>query len=250
MKKRVFVLITALICLFALASCENETAYSLYSGSVEKLNAAGGYEMNADVDIAITIGSQTVEGSMQMNLKANGNNAAMDYSMDMMDNKVDMSVAYVDGVAYTEMSGVKYKAAVSEEELESDGGMASFELPEMTEDALKDIELTEDGDNRSFTVTLTGDDVNSFWESIGSVADSLAEMGADIDFGDLTFTCTFDKDSNMTDMKVDITYIMDVSGQEASVAMSLDYDFVNIGTAPTITAPADADSYIDADSLM
>ena len=115
MKKRVFVLITALICLFALASCENETAYSLYSGSVEKLNAAGGYEMNADVDIAITIGSQTVEGSMQMNLKANGNNAAMDYSMDMMDNKVDMSVVYVDGVAYTEMSGVKYKAAVSEE---------------------------------------------------------------------------------------------------------------------------------------
>ena len=76
MKKRILALVTALICLFALASCENETAYSLYSGSVEKLNAAGGYEMNADVDIAITIGSQTVEGSMQMNLKANGNNAA------------------------------------------------------------------------------------------------------------------------------------------------------------------------------
>ena len=247
MKKRIFALLTALVCIFAIASCGKETAYSLYNESVEKLNAANGYEVNVKTDIKVEVAGQTQDNTIEMKLKANGNNLAMDTNVDVMGESVEVSVVYVDGTAYTTMGDVKYKASVSLEELKNDSGMASFELPGMTEEDLKEIELKEDGDNRSFTVTLKGDDVKNFMENMGDLTDGIFDEGVEFSFGDMTLEYTFNKDSVMTNMTADLSASAEVGGQSISMTLKMVYDIVNIGTAPTITAPADADSYISAD---
>ena len=122
---------------------------------------------------------------------------------------------------------------------------SSFELPSMSEESLNELELTKNGDNASFTVTLTGEEVSEFMNHMGSLTESLAGADATISFGDMTITFTFDKDSALTNMKATVTATATVQGAEMSMDMSMDFDFVNIGTAPTISAPADADSYTE-----
>ncbi len=246
MKTRIFALLTALLCLLMLASCAQDTPQSLYTDAAEQLKAAGGYEINAKMDISVSVAGQTQDVSMDMNMKANGDNSAVNTKMELMGQNMDVDVVYVDGVAYMNQGDSKVKTTVSLEELQEEAGMiSSFELPGMSEEELNEIELTKDGDNSSFTVTLTGDEVKDFMNHMGSLTESMAGADATLSFGDMTITFTFDKDSALTNMKATVTATATVQGEEMTMDMSMDFDFVNIGTAPTISAPADADSYTD-----
>lgn len=247
MKTRMLALLTALLCLFALSSCAQPTPYELITDAGEQLSAANGYEINATVNMSTTIGGEDMLVTVDMDMKSNNDNYAMDLAVHLSEETDDMEfgVVYADGVAYVTDGDTKSRFTLTAEQLEEELGVsASFELPTLTEEQLSDVKLVKEGDSSTFTVTLSGEEVNQFMENMGAVT-SMTGMVGEMSFGDMTLVYTFDQDSRLTSLAADVTVTVDSNGEEMSMDMEMTFDFVNIGTTPTITAPADAADYTD-----
>ncbi len=242
MKNRILVLLLAVVCLFSFASCKKDTAASLYTGAMTSMEELNAMDAKITIKMSAKIGGETETEDIEMKIKSNGNNMYMESE--------DSKITYVDGVLYMDLGDdMKYKTEVSAEDFNKQyGSMANSDFPELTEEKLKDVELTEDGDNRSFTVTLDAATVKSFVDSmLGSM------MGEDdsleLDISDITMTATFDKDDNLTklNMKMKVAYELDGLDEPIEMDMDMTYDFTVITAAPAITAPADAADYEDQD---
>ena len=239
MKTRIFALLLAVICVLTLASCKKDTAASLYTNAMKAMEEAKGFEANIQMGVTMELAGESEEMDMEMVIKANGDNMYL-----LAD---DMEVTYVDGVMYTKLDSIKTKETVSLEDFKKEYGatLSSVDFPELSEEALKDIELVEDGNNRSFTITLDAATMQSYVADIlgGMMGGDPDEM-PDIKINAIVITPTFDQDDNMTKMvmKMDLAYDIAMIG-EVKMSVNMTFEFVNPGTAPTITAPADASSY-------
>ena len=172
MKTRMLALLTALLCLFALSSCAQPTPYELITDAGEQLSAANGYEINATVNMSTTIGGEDMLVTVDMDMKSNGDNYAMDLAVHLSEetNDMEFGVVYADGVAYVTGGDTKSRFTLTAEQLEEELGVsASFELPTLTEEQLSDVKLVKEGDSSTFTVTLSGEEVNQFMENMGAV---------------------------------------------------------------------------------
>ena len=249
MKTRIIALLLAVICVFALASCKKDTAASLYADATKAIEEANGYEANVSIKMTMEFGGETQNMDMDMSMKANGDSVYVSMDLDAIGST---TITYVDGTMYMLAGDEKTKATVSLEDFKKDYGsmMTTTELPELSEEALKDVELVEDGDNRSFTVTLDAATMQTYVNELmgGVMGTGEGEDAVNFDIKSIVLTPTFDKDGNMikANLKMDISYEMDVLG-EMKISMDMTMDFVNPGKAPTITAPADADAYVESD---
>ena len=239
MKTRILILFLAIACILSFAACKKDTAASLYTNAMTTMEEANGLEAKVCMKMTMEMAGETQSQDMDMVIKTNGNNMYMTME--------DYVITYVDGVLYTDMGEFgKTKETVSLEEFKEQYGSISSttDFPELTEEALKDVELVEDGDNRSFTVTLDAATMKSYVNEL--MGDMMgADDSIDLDIKNIVLTPTFDKDDNMTKMimKMEVSYNMEGLG-EMKMSLDMTFEFVNFGTAPTITAPADADSYV------
>jgi len=249
MKKSILILVLALACLFSFASCKKETPYSLLNDANEKLEAAKGLEAKVTVDMKIIAEDGTDDQSFSMDLKVNGSDIDMLIKIDLFDLSIETPIRYVDGVMYMEEFGQKYKMEISADEFGVEyGSMGRITLPELTEEALKDIKLERDGDTKFFTVSIDQETSKkllneSLLVSIMNDVDDITEH-AKIDKLDLTFT--FSQDNTLSKMTM-VTVLLPTEEEDAGTTLEATtiYEFKNIGTAPTIEAPADADEYVD-----
>ena len=249
MKKRILILVLALACLFTLASCKKDTAYSLYSEANTVLEEANGLEAKVTIDMKMVMADETMEETITMDMKVNGSNILATTSMEMDGETMDNTILYVDGIMYMDMGelGGKMKMEVSAEDFADEYGMGDVSLPEFTEEALKEIKLEKDGDNTKFTVSM---DKETALEYVGEgMLGSLIgeEDGITVDKFDVTFV--FDKDSKLAKMEIDMKLISP-DADEGALEATMVYEFKNLGTAPTVEAPADADDYLDMSDMM
>ena len=244
--KRILIITLALLCIFSFSACGKDNAYDLYSDATKKLEEANGGEFNMTTKTTVTVAGKTESYEIKMNVKTNGNN--MTITSEDSEIMPFTSATYIDGVLYMETDAGKIKSTVSLEDLDDELGSFGTtntveQLPDLTEDKLKDIELTEEDGIRSFTTTLTMDELKPMMEGMGMDFDEMPEG--------LTFTATikvsFDKKDNMTGYSLSINMGMTEDEYTISYVFDIACDFVNPGTAPTITAPADAADYVSAD---
>ncbi len=251
MKRRILVVLLAVVCIFALCSCDSPK--SLYEKANEALTEKNGYEAKMTTKVTYTMGDTTESMTMIMNIKTNGNN--LSFSMLDEDGEEEVSATYVDGVMYTADGDEKVKVAMTMEQLEKAIGSigASFdsvEIPELTKEQLKKIEIVEDGDNKKFTVKL---DTEAMKKYLGATMDTLLqEDGITLSLGDgMDITFTFDKKDNLIKMDQKFTMSMDLGELGASMGASnfsyayeITTEFLNVEEdAPVVSAPSDAASY-------
>ena len=237
MKKRILVLLLAVVCLISFASCKKDTAVSLYTGAMTAMEETNAMDAKMTIKMSMKMGDETQDQDIVMNIKANGNNIYMETE--------DAKITYVDGVVYMNYGEhSKYKSTVSVEDFEKEyGSVSDIEFPELTEEKLKEIELVEDGDNRSFTVTMDAATMKDYMTKLlGDVMGDSDDM-PELNFSDIDMTATFDKDDNMTKMNMKFSLTYSIMGTDVEMSMDLTYEFNPITTAPTITAPADAADY-------
>ena len=237
MKKRILVLLVAILCLVSFASCKKDTPESLYTAAKTAMDEAEGFEAKATIKMDMKMGSTSNSTTVEMDVKKNGNNMAI--------NMEDYDIVYVDGVMYMDMGKEmgKFKMELSLEDFLDEYGMTmnSSDFPKLTEDDFKDIELKEDGDVRSFTLTLDAKDIK---EIVDETVGSMVEEGTDVDYSDISLTLTFDKDDNLLDysLKLKMAYTQELVG-EMSMDIEMRYEFENPGKIPTVSAPSDAADY-------
>ncbi|MBE6552843.1 MAG: hypothetical protein E7666_00715 [Ruminococcaceae bacterium] len=253
MKKRILILVLAIVCLFSFASCKKETPYSLYTAANEAMTAANGVDAKVTIDLEITGGDEAMEQKIEMDMKANGENLSMVTKVDMDGETMENTILYVDGVMYMDMGelGGKMKMEVSADEFAEDYDTGEVALPELTEELLKDVKIEKDGDNKFFTIALAGEDSKKYFAD--SVLGSLFGDDDEIKVEKFDVTLTFDKSGKLIKMAMDLEIVpteeaTDADGMAAKATVV--YEFKDITTAPTIEAPADADEYLDMSDLM
>lgn len=243
--KKLLVLVLALACVFSFASCGEKTPYELYSNAVEALKEAEGFEFEMKTSYDITFGTEKQSDSITYIAKQNGNN----FSFEAKDADIlpFESMTYVDGVFYVNADGEKSKMTLNLDELQEKfkdlipDTEDTLDLPELTEEDLKDVEITTEDGISSFTVKLDKADIAGL---LGSITD-------DLDLGEASevnveLSISFDKKGNLEGFKFDIEMKLElpIIG-EAGYAMEIEIDFKDFGKAPTISAPADAADYVE-----
>ena len=237
MKKRILVLLLAVVCLVSFASCKKDTAASLYTGAMTAMEEMNAMDAKMTIKMSMKMGDETQDQDIVMNIKANGNNIYMETE--------DAKITYVDGVVYMNYGeDSKYKSTVSVEDFEKEyGSVSDIKFPELTEEKLKEIELVEEGEFRSFSVTIDPATMKDYMtKMIGDVMGGGDNM-PEFTFSNIDMKATFDKDDNLTKVDMKFSLSADIAGQKLEMSMDMTYEFNPITTAPTITAPADAADY-------
>lgn len=251
MKRIISVILSVIILALSLSSCalfEAVTAYGLYTKAMKTIEKAGGFEADCTMVMGIELLGEVLEIESTMNMKQNGDNSAT--VTDSYGVKTETVV--FDGVVYSNVSGVKTKYPVPEddestEDEESDvaSNIGIVELPELTKEVFENIEVTmnEDG-TKAISIALDAESAKSL---LGSMEDleSIGE-GEDVTFENIVLTLGFTEKNVLDTMSFSADIIASVMGIELDSNISAEYKFVNFGTAPEISAPADADSYIDS----
>ena len=238
MKRTLSLILAVILSVFCLASCggeEAKSAYDLYN------NAMKAYENGIDLKLTMTMNVAGQEVETVMNMK--GGKDAYEIQMDV--EGMAVNAVYVDGVMYMDMDlgamgSQKFKQELSLEEFMTEAGANGTDMPELTKDILKDIPVeTKDG-KKTFTVKL---DSEKYAELLTSFTGPL-DTGAKMD--DITLTCSF-KDSGVMESLV---MSANATVGKETTAIEVKMEFNSIGKAPSISAPADADSYKDMGNLL
>lgn len=236
MKRIIAVILVITLALTALSGCalkKKLTAFGLYSKAVSTIRDAGG--MEADCAMVMDLSLLSVE--MNMNIKMNGDDSEITLSMG---GEQLTKTTTVGDTVYIEASGIK--TCMPKEESSHLTKDEISALPKLTEDMFNDIEIVEDENGgKALTVSIGGDTLSSVFESFSS------EALEGISFNDAEVTMYFNSDDEIESMHVDSNAEMSSMGLSMKMNIVIDYTFINLGTAPEINVPEDADEYVFVD---
>lgn len=228
MKRTLSLLLTAVILFSGCGLKKQLTAFGLYSKAASDISKAGG--MEAECDITIDLG--ILASSLSMNLKQNGDNSEV--VVYMAGEEVSRSTTY-DGVTYLSSNGTKTKSAAEP----SSSGTGSSAIPKLAEELFDGVEIVNTDTGKSLTVSIDSDTFSSLMESFSGAS-------PDLSFDDAVLTMNFDENDSITGMELSANATMAISEISMDAVVTADYKFINLGKAPEISPPEDADKYIEA----
>ncbi|MBQ8623909.1 MAG: hypothetical protein IJ424_06025 [Oscillospiraceae bacterium] len=243
MKKLISLVLVAALML-SLSSCaflEAATAYGLYSKAMKTIEKAGGYEADCTMTMVMNLLGEELEMAYDMNVKQNGENMQMFMDIE----GVSTEMVMVDNTVYISAEDQKIKYSVTSEEQSEEiaDSMGTANLPDLTEDFFENIDVIESEDGTK-TITLALDNETAK-EIMGIVNEQSDELGGTVELENIFLTMKFTEKNVLDLMTLDCDMAVSTMGIEMEVGMSIEYKFVNLGTAPEIVVPEDADSYTD-----
>lgn len=250
MKRIIAVIVSVTVLALSLSSCalfDAVTAYGLYSKAMKTIEEAGGYEADCTMVMGIELLGETLEIESSMNMKQNGDDSAV-----VTDSYgIVTETVLVDGVVYVNLSGVKTKYTVPEHDVNADGDESDVssdigiaELPDLAKEVFENIDvITNEDGTKAITLALDAESAKSLLGSMEDIED-LGE-GEEIAFENIVLTMCFTEKNVLDTMSFSADIVASVMGITLDSSITAEYKFINFGTAPEISAPSDADSYID-----
>lgn len=234
-KLTLFGLIFAL--LLSLVGCsfgDRLTAFGLYKRAFDKINDAGGFEADCDAAISFGLGGLgDFDTAFKMNIRKNGENSRSEVSVTDGGSSV---TTIIGSDVFVESDGAKLRYTIAEnsEETESAGGL----IPSLAEEIFENLEVVKNDDGtKSVTVSLDSETVEKL------LADAAGQQETGITFDGAVMTMNFDERSDLDTMNISCDASYTVLGFTLSGRLTLDYKFINLGTAPEILPPDDPDSF-------
>ena len=221
---------------------DGEDAMAAYAYISQTMNALGGYEATVVEDINYDFESTSVEMLVKVNTR-NGQKAFVRTTIDDTGSTLDLT--YVDGVAYCLVKSTGIEVKYKTQEDESVLSIVKELFDEQGDDSDKIASAAFGArENGSYTLNLTVtreaalETILKLYE--GSTLDASA-------FSDIVETAVIEctSDGYVTKMTETVTYT--VEGMACSIVSVATYH--NVGSVPTISAPADAYNYVDADAM-
>lgn len=237
--KRVAAFLMAAVMVLSLSGCElfaRKTAYDLYSGAVNAMNEAGGFEADCKISVATSVASMDMSFDFKVNIQINDDDVKI--SLDYL-NDTEVVTAMVDGYTYLELGDIKFKTQTEDgdEPMDNEGI-----LPTLTEEMLEEVEMVENEDgSTSFTVEVSYEDAENLL--------NLTEEGMEVVPGSIMLSMTFDENDVIKSMKLEFDVSMEEEGVAYTGTESIECEFVNVGTAPEIKLNYPEDEYIDMSGL-
>lgn len=287
--KRINALLLAAAIAFSMSACRNTSSGIEPGGSeptattaaptpldiLKTANQSWGEDagIDADVTAAISQSAQGVtmdiglEGNVKVDVTEGKPQMAMDMSMTMLGETVNLSV-YVDSeYAYINAAGVKTKSPVGD----TDSGENPFEeLEKMDlsdlEKLLLDSSVTEENGRQKLSFTISGssliekakDLLGGKLEDLGGFlpVDDPDVSGMNMECSDILLTCEINADGYFDTLAADMAIIMKGEGESAldpaskteinaKTSINFQMKFNNPGQKVTVTPPADLDEYTE-----
>lgn len=237
--KRVAAFLMAAVMVLSLSGCElfaRKTAYDLYSGAVNAMNEAGGFEADCKISVATSVASMDMSFDFKVNIQMNDDDVKI--SLDYL-NDTEVVTAMVDGYTYLELGDIKFKTQTEDGDEPMDNEVI---LPTLTEEMLEEVELVENEDgSTSFTVEVSYEDAENLL--------NLTEEGMEVVPGSIMLSMTFDENDVIKSMKLEFDVTMEEEGVAYTGTESVECEFVNVGTAPEIKLNYPEDEYMDMSGL-
>lgn len=239
MKRKICLLLAAVMLLLSFGSCANEqeNAYERYTKA--KTLYASGYE--AKVNFKMSVGEESATGDLM--IKASGNDASITRE------NVNDARYYVGGVAYRRgyvLGGVYYKdtdeeparvretcdKTVFEKECTGFFGVNPYatSFPTLTDEAIKNAEITVKNGHTAMAAELSIDAIKAY------LGDSLITDASGV------MVATFDEIDDMETLL--LHFEIDYADGEQKL-IEITYHFLNRGFVPAVMKPEDAETYIE-----
>lgn len=254
MKKLLAITLSAVMAL-SLTACGGESkpaettaapapkdAKTVYQEAVKKNAELKSLDMTSAMEVAIRMGEESVDMSMDMEIKMDqANSDKMVYiantTTKSQDQTVDMTIFYTDGYYYMDAMGQKIKYAMPLEQMMAqvqNGG------ENMEADMMKDLTVKEDGDNKIITFTGDPEKMDSY------VKDALGEIGGagqnlegmEMKINGVSGEYTINKDGYYTNTKIVMDMDMTMQGETANMVITMTNIVNNPGQEVTVTVPS------------
>ena len=231
------------------------TAEEIYLKAVEKNKNSKTTDMSVEGNIDIAAAGEIMSFGFQMRAKSdlsdeNFIKLGCSTTLNVPEaGETKVNYAFIGDEIYIDSAGLKYKSSVTPEQArEIMGSSSSNELLE--NDAIKNAQLTKDGEDNIITFEFDESIYNDLIEeSLSGVAD-MNGMGYEIK--EISGSVVIDKDFVMKSMKIDFGIEMngadlgsDVEDHTVEMNMEMNIILNSIGEPVDISAPSDKDSYID-----
>ena len=257
--RRISVWMIVVVMLVGLVGCAKEpTAEEVYAAAFEKMNALTSMDAEMDMDIAMKMAApmdgevETIHVEMAADFvmeHINTEDMRMDMKMKMglMGVDIEMQTYYADGYYLMEMYGQKLKYPMDLKEAMSQTAM----VQEVALDAMSEMTMIEEGDNRVITFTVDGtklkegymDDYLSTMEGMG-LADASATDS--LNYEAMSGTMTVNKEGYPTAATMNMTFTMKVEGTEIAYEAAVEIVYNNPGQDVSVEIP-DTSEYMEVD---
>lgn len=241
MKKALTIALTFVIAATMLTGClfqQKLTAFGLYSRYTKKVADAGGCEMDAEISLSI----MGINVTAEMNVKTNGDNLKMTYGIG---GETQSTITIIGEDVYMDQLGEKYRTVMDKEAQKEAFSNNSEALMGLIEESFEGVEVIENEDGtKSLTLSLDFETVLSLMGGKDELFGSLEDEDSSIDFTDSLLTMNFDENDDLSTMSLKCTMKMSQSGLSLSTDITAEYTIINLGTAPEVSAPEDADDYV------
>lgn len=231
------------------------TPFQVYAQFEEQLEAASSnctVKTTSTMNTVMNILGQNIVATtdVEMVVMSNGDNC---YSKSTTKTNASGIVAetaietwYVDGILYTESNGQKIKMAITKEQAlelvygeKSEGEGSIANIPESW---FEGVSFEKKADGYVMKIDMSGDRMEEAVERLGIAPE------AGLEFSDVKYQYTVDKNGNILSSEADFTMTMEDSSSNsysASADGKIVAEYLNFGTTEEIAAPDDADAYIE-----
>ena len=210
-----------------------KTPEELYAETVAKLASYTLYKAQTTQEIVMSVQGQSFTMIQEVTSVVDGQNSYFRSYAENIDGSAIVNEGYyVDGVLYNATNKLKVELPYEDYVRDYLGGAEGESLLlNIPESWFSDIRFVENEGLYSLVFTIAGDKYEEFFSKTG-----LVETATEI--SDVIYTVNFDKDAELVDIVTEFS--MNISGVDATVTSTSKIILEDI---PSITPPADADSY-------
>lgn len=237
----------------SVATLAGKTPEELYNAAAEELADLTNFTATSSQVITMNIQGLDMEIIQTVVTKATAfmnqsvsisNVTKMSYGGEVMEEPGESyAVIVADGLLYTNKDGKKIKAPVTEDTIMNympEGSSANGSIAMFPPSFFEGTKF-KPNDDGTYTVAVTMN-AQKYTEYFGDVA---ANLGGTADIKKVVHNINFDKDGNLIDVVTDLYYSVTVQGVTVDAVAVSTTVITDIGTTAVITAPADADSYVE-----
>ena len=237
--KKLFKLGLVGLMIFTFVGCSKEKPLDpkeTFLVASEKTNALEKQSM--DIEVSIELMGMTVSMPIKSKIVQKDGIVQSMY-MDMNAMESTQTMTFVDGYMYMNVDGTTVKCAMTIDDfMEMNGGTIDYSVEN---DAIETVEFGEvdDEGNQTCIITINTEAMNEM-----AVTTGLVEEGQSVEYTNFSYTAVINKDGYISELNIVMEMKVTVQGVSVDSKASISTSY-NIGEDFEITAPADADSYVE-----
>lgn len=256
MKKKLFCMLAVMLMVLGLAACggdkdggssdSGKSDFDTFMEVQKKMQDIKDMEfkMDMDMDMALSESEKTstaITGTCKEVIKSKDDvQMEMKYTMNIpeLEQKMDGTVYFKDGIVYTDIMGQKIKTDSTSELASTVQTVDTSEMLNITKEMVSDLQVKTEGSDTIYSFKIDPTKALDYFKNNASGYEDIAALGDNITFDRMNVVVTTDDKQMVKNIDLDCAMAAKVEGDESmNVAYKIAVEFVSINTDLKIDFP-------------